>query len=87
MRRKSSVHFRGRREGRSCQTEKDVQFNLMGWVGGLSALTMMTALRRRDGLHRCVAEGRFVGEIPSKQIRAGASKCIPGCSWVMGAWG
>ena len=48
---------------------------------------MMTALRRRHGLHRYVAEGRIVGEIPSKQIRAGASKCIPGALGVMGLGG
>ena len=50
-------------------------------------LTMMTALRRRNGLHRYVAEGRIVGEILSKQIRAGASKCIPGALGVMGLGG
>lgn len=39
-------------------------------------LIMMTALRRSRGLLRYVARGRFVGEIPSKKIRAGASKGI-----------
>ncbi len=43
---------------------------------------MMTALRRRTGVQRYVARGRIVGEIPSKQIRAGASKDIVG----EGAW-
>ena len=37
-------------------------------------LIMMTALRRGRGMLRYVARGRFVGEIRSKQIRAGASK-------------
>ena len=56
--------------------KRDVQEILRLGMEVCQVLIMMTALRRSKGLLRYVARGRFVGEIPSKQIRAGASKGI-----------
>ena len=49
--------------------KRDVQEILRVGMEGCPVLIMMTALRRSKGLLRYVARGRFVGEIPSKQIR------------------
>ena len=56
--------------------KRDAQESLRVGMEDCQLLIMMTALRRSRGLLRYVARGRFVGEIPSKKIRAGASKGI-----------